>query len=92
MAREQVRVGFNLSHGAITDLAENESAGCGGLTMLPYLTGARTPNWPAASACLVGGRPGFMRPGLLYRAAMEGATFSLLAGEPLTIKYEAIRA
>ena len=25
-------------------------------------------------------RPGLMRPGLLYRAAMEGATFTLLAG------------
>ena len=31
---------------------------------------------------LLGLRPGFLRAGLLYRAAMEGATFSLLAGGP----------
>ena len=77
----QVRTAFDLSHSAVTALAAAEAPGCGGLSMLPYLTGARTPNWPGASAALVGGRPGFLRPGLLYRAAMEGATFSLLAGE-----------
>lgn len=75
-----MRAGFGMSHDTITALAAAEAPGCGGLTMLPYLTGARTPNWPSASAVLVGGRPGFLRPGLLYRAAMEGATFSLLAG------------
>lgn len=42
--------------------------------------GERTPNWPHSTGVLLGLRPGSLRPGLLYRAAMEGATFSLLAG------------
>lgn len=65
----------------LTALAAAEPAGCDGLTMLPYLTGERTPNWPSASGALLGLRAGMLgRPGLLYRAAMEAATFSLLAG------------
>ena len=46
----------------------------------PARPGERTPNWPHASGCITGLRPGGMRPGLLYRAALEGATFSLLNG------------
>ena len=42
--------------------------------------GERTPNWPDSTGVLLGLRPGHLRAGLLYRAAMEGATFSLLAG------------
>lgn len=70
-----------LSREHLTSLAASEAPGCEGLTMLPYLTGERTPNWPGASGALLGLRPGMLgRPGLLYRAAMESATFSLLAG------------
>ena len=47
---------------------------------MPYLAGERTPNWPHATGTLLGLRPGSLRPGLLYRAALEGATFGLLAG------------
>ena len=80
----QVRRNFELTHDQITALAEAVPPGCEGLTLLPYLTGERTPNWPHASAAVLGGRPGaFLQPGLLYRAAMEGATFSLLAGTAL---------
>ena len=54
---------------------------CEGLSFLPYLAGERTPNWPHASGALVGIRAGHLaRPGLVYRAALEGATFSLLVG------------
>lgn len=56
------------------------SPGCHGITFLPYFVGERSPNWPHASGAIVGLRPGLMTPGLLYRAALEGATFSLVAG------------
>ena len=78
----QVRKSFGLDHETITALAEKEPAGSHGVNFLPYITGERTPNWPHSSGVITGLRPGSMRPGLLYRAAMEGATFSLLAGAP----------
>eukprot|EP00198_Chlamydomonas_reinhardtii_P011700 XP_001701037.1 predicted protein [Chlamydomonas reinhardtii] len=73
---------FGLDHETLTELAEADASGpgCGGVTWLPYLIGERTPCWPHASGALLGLRPGCLRPGLLYRAAMEGATLSLLAG------------
>lgn len=77
---EEVREMFGLDHEQLTRLAEAEPPGCCGLTYLPYLMGERTPCWPHASGALLGLRPGLMRPGLLYRAAMEGATLALLSG------------
>ena len=76
----QVRKSFGLDHETITRLAEEEEAGSEGVNFLPFLTGERTPNWPHSYGVLTGLRPGGMRPGLLYRAALEGATFSLLNG------------
>ncbi len=71
----------------MTALAAQEP-GCEGLTILPYFMGERTPNWPHASGGCVGLRPGMLgRPGLLYRAALEGATFSLLAGYQTMLSY-----
>ena len=81
----QVRKGFGMDHETITQLAEKEAAGSSGVNFLPYITGERTPNWPHSSGVLTGLRPGSLRPGLLYRAAMEGATFSLLAGLPILL-------
>lgn len=70
-----------MSHEELSRLAAAEPPGCSGVSFLPYLAGERTPNWPHASGALVGLRPGQLAcPGLLYRAALEGVTFSLLAG------------
>ncbi len=69
-----------LDHAELAELAAKEPPGCHGVTFLPYLGGERTPNWPGATGTLLGLKPGLMRPGVLYRAAMEGATFSLLNG------------
>ncbi|GLI65452.1 hypothetical protein VaNZ11_008833, partial [Volvox africanus] len=77
---EEVREAFALDHTTLTALAQREPAGCSGVTWLPYLIGERTPSWPHASGALLGLRPGCLRPGLLYRAAIEGATLSLLSG------------
>ncbi|PRW34012.1 Xylulokinase [Chlorella sorokiniana] len=79
---EEVRltVGKCLDHDSMTNEASVEPPGCHGVTFLPFINGERTPNWPQATGSVLGLRPGLMRPGLLYRAAMEGATFTLLAG------------
>ena len=79
-ATEEVRAGTGLEHAALTALAEEVAPGCDGVSFLPFLAGERTPDWPHASGALLGLREGSLRPGLLYRAAMEGATFALAAG------------
>lgn len=78
---EEVRVGYGLDRDELSAAAAAEPVGCEGLSFLPYLRGERSPNWPWASGVLSGIRPGFLaRSGLVYRAALEGATFSLKAG------------
>ena len=77
---EEVRSGTGLEHQELTALAEEVAPGCDGVSFLPFLAGERTPDWPNASGALLGLRDGSLRPGLLYRAAMEGATFALAAG------------
>ena len=86
---EQVRKLWSLSHERAAELAAVSSAsnnnGVGSLTFLPYLAGERTPNWPWAKGCILGLGPSTLASpeaaaGALYLAALEGATFSLLAG------------
>ncbi len=76
---EEVRQAFGLSLKELTHLAEAEPAGEGPL-FLPYLTGERSPDWPLASGVLHGLRPGDLKPGRVFRAAMEGVSFALYAG------------
>ena len=77
---EEVRAAFDLPHDRLTELAAAEPPGAHGVSFLPYLQGERTPDWPHATGALLGIRPGLMRPGVVYRAALEGATFALLHG------------
>eukprot|EP00803_Ostreobium_quekettii_P003256 evm.model.scf_876.5 EVM.evm.TU.scf_876.5 scf_876:25056-26697(-) len=77
---EELRRAFRMDHEELTALAEEEQPGCGGANFLPYLGGERTPNWPHATGAILGIRTGGLRPGALYRAAMEGATFTLMGG------------
>ena len=77
---EEVRQAFARDHAALTALASGEASGCGVLQFLPYLTGERAPDWPHARGVLHGLTPGALRPGLLYRAALEGAAFALRRG------------
>jgi xylulokinase len=77
---EEVRACFGLPHDRLTQFAADEPIGAGGVTFLPYLHGERAPDWPHARGVVHGLGPGSMRPGTLYRAALEGATLALVYG------------
>jgi xylulokinase len=61
-------------------LAGQAKPGAGGLVMLPYLEGERTPNLPTATGTLTGLRGGNMTPENLARAAVEGMLCGLADG------------
>jgi xylulokinase len=65
---------------ALDRLALDAAPGAGGLVLLPYLDGERTPNLPDASGVLAGLRLANMRPELLARAAVEGVLCGLADG------------
>ncbi len=54
--------------------------GADGLCMLPFLNGERTPNLPQSRGSLLGLDNGNFTRGNVYRAAMEGATYTLRYG------------
>ena len=60
-------------------LALEAPAGAGGLVLVPYLDGERTPNRPDATGLLSGLRAD-VTPAQLARAAVEGVVCNLLAG------------
>jgi xylulokinase len=64
----------------LTELASRTDAGSNGLLLLPYLGGERTPNIPNATGSLMGIRTNSLRPGPLFRAALEGIALSLGRG------------
>ncbi|GAA3620151.1 xylulokinase [Marihabitans asiaticum] len=61
-------------------LAGEAEPGAGGLTLLPYLDGERTPNLPAATGSLSGLTRTSMTPANLARAAHEGMLCNLAEG------------
>jgi len=61
-------------------LALSADPGAGGLVLLPYLDGERTPNLPEAAGALLGMRRGTMTPENLARAAVEGMLCGLADG------------
>jgi xylulokinase len=61
-------------------LALQAKPGAGGLTLLPYLDGERTPNLPDAAGTLMGLRGTNMTPENLARAAVEGMLCGLADG------------
>jgi xylulokinase len=54
--------------------------GAGGITLLPFLNGERTPDLPLGKGVLTGLTPGNASAANFYRAAMEGATYTLKHG------------
>ncbi len=66
-------------HEELDELALATPPGAGGLTLLPYLDGERTPDRPSATGVLAGIRSDVDR-GQLARAAVEGVICGLLDG------------
>ncbi|HKD97930.1 MAG TPA: FGGY family carbohydrate kinase [Micromonosporaceae bacterium] len=65
------------SHAGLSDLALSAPAGAGGLVMVPYLEGERTPNRPDATGALHGLTLRTSTPAYLARAAVEGMLCAL---------------
>lgn len=77
---EQVAAAFGFStHDGDMHL-RTTSPGANGLVMLPFLNGERTPNLPFGKGVLAGLDTTNLSAAHIYRAAMEGATFSLKYG------------
>jgi xylulokinase len=63
---------LGVDHAELSRLALSAPAGAGGLVLVPYLEGERTPNRPDATGALHGLTLGTARPAHLARAAVEG--------------------
>lgn len=77
---EEVAAAFGGDHAALTAAARRVPFGSEGLLWLPFLQGERVPDLPAATGTLLGMRPGLLRAGHLYRAALEGTALNLAFG------------
>lgn len=77
---EQVRGLFGYDHAKLAETIAATPAGSGGLVLLPYLAGERTPNVPLGSGVLLGLNGKTFSAGHLARAAMEGVTMGMNYG------------
>ena len=75
VAAELVRELFKLSIEEMNTHIKNVAPGAGGLLLLPYFKGERTPALPLATATITGMTSINMLPEMFRRAAMEGATY-----------------
>ncbi|WP_314426890.1 xylulokinase [uncultured Microbacterium sp.] len=71
---------LGVTHSDFSDLALEADPGAGGLTLLPYFEGERTPNLPDATASLSGMTLASSTRANLARAAVEGMLRGLGAG------------
>ncbi|HKQ02538.1 MAG TPA: FGGY-family carbohydrate kinase, partial [Actinomycetes bacterium] len=71
---------LGVDHQRLSELALSAPAGAGGLTLIPYLEGERTPNRPHATGALHGLRLANATPACLARAAVEGLLCGLADG------------
>lgn len=92
---EQVRALFGYDHVALAEAVSATPPGAGGLVLLPYMEGERTPNVPAGSGVLLGLNQHTFKPGHIARAAMEGVTLGMNYGlrrlDTLGVKAREIR-
>ena len=77
---EQVRALFGYDHARLAESISAVPAGAGGLVLLPYMAGERTPNVPAGSGVVLGLNQKTFTAGYLARAAMEGVTMGMNYG------------
>ena len=67
-------------HAGLDELAHSAKPGAGGLTLLPYLDGERTPDLPDATGTLGGLTRANLTPANVARAAVEGMLCGLADG------------
>jgi xylulokinase len=77
---ERVRSLFGYDHAALEQAVSAAPVGAGGLVLLPYLAGERTPNVPTGSGVWLGLNHQNLEPGFLARAALEGVTMGMNYG------------
>ncbi len=80
VATELFRELLGVSLAEMNEFVAATQPGAGGLLLLPYFNGERTPALPLATATITGMTGMNMRPDLFCRAAMEGATYGLRYG------------
>jgi xylulokinase len=80
VATEMVRKDFGLTHDQFAAEAAKAPAGCGGLLLLPYLEGERTPNVPHGTGVWLGANQKTFTASHFARAAMEGVTLGMNYG------------
>jgi xylulokinase len=80
VATEMMRKDFGLSPQAFDAKAAQAPAGSGGLLLLPYLEGERTPNVPEGTGVLLGVNERTFRAENFARAALEGVTLGMNYG------------
>jgi xylulokinase len=79
-ATEMVRKDFGWTHDKFAAEASGAPAGSGGLMLLPYLEGERTPNVPHGTGVWFGANQKTFAASCFARAAMEGATMGMNYG------------
>ncbi|MCX6905143.1 MAG: xylulokinase, partial [Verrucomicrobia bacterium] len=96
VATEMMRKDFGLSAQKFDAKAAQAPAGAGGLVLLPYLEGERTPNVPDGTGVLLGVNTNTFRMENFARAALEGVTLGMNYGlrrlAELGVKPRQIRA
>ncbi len=96
VATEMMRLDFGYTHEQFENKAAKIPAGAGGLLLLPYLEGERTPNVPDGSGVMLGINPRTFTASHYCRAAMEGVTLGMNYGlrrlVELGVKAKQIRA
>lgn len=95
LATESVAKAFNFSTRDGDAVMAGSLPGAGGLVMLPFLNGERTPDLPYARGGLHGMDLNNVTRANIYRAAMEGATYALRNGYDALLaaglRFDAIR-
>jgi D-xylulose kinase len=80
LATEMVRRDFGLTHAQFDARAAQAPPGCGGLFLLPYLQGERTPSVPDGTGVWVGASQTTFTAAHFARAALEGVTLGMNYG------------
>jgi xylulokinase len=80
VATELIRSLFGYSHEELSSVVKSTSPGSGGLLLLPYFNGERTPDLPKGTGVYYGLTEETFKAGYLARATMEGVTMGLNYG------------